>query len=560
MRSRLDLIGLELTRGIRSRRGSAAHPYIVDNQPFIVAYAMLFLWPNPFQLSRDSWVITTADFPTSLTTLSSVIPLSLDSQTLLNNIKPVYFIPQREAHYKILRVNIVFPISSSLRGNMKTFQPVCTLPPPEPTFVAGPNVRSTLDIVWSCLGVILLSTWSILNPSVPPRIHSRTWRQRLRKTLWLVWRKGRWMLVALVAPEFILGETLELRMGARERVKEAQDIAQEDRIEWTLTHAFFAQMGGFWLKFPEDNAASSELPKRIEQFYNKQKRLFRGMGSTHWRPHKVHSTYVAQVLSRLSDIRSRENASRLCGNIWVLDAHQLYLARKFGIIFHLPKVSEDDIADRSKSDGLVKLLALAQILWLVLQLIVRAAQGKPSSQVEIMALAYAGCAAVVYGLLWSQPKDVSQPILVLAERSPSEEELVQIAEEGPGVWSSDHYAMPNYASSFTLAPRDLEWNGTMTGAIIFGAIHLIAWNFDFPTSVDRWLWRVSSLVMTGVPTLAITAKSLLKIDVSGFWFIVTSFLLVISRLVLLVETFRTLYYLEPEGYLQTWASNIPSIG
>jgi hypothetical protein len=53
---------------------------------------------------------------------------------------------------------------------MKTFQPNCTFPPPGPTFVSGPNVRSTFDIVWSCLSVIILSTWSILHLNVPEQI------------------------------------------------------------------------------------------------------------------------------------------------------------------------------------------------------------------------------------------------------------------------------------------------------------------------------------------------------------------------------------------------------
>ncbi|KAJ8078837.1 hypothetical protein PM082_013120 [Marasmius tenuissimus] len=39
----------------------------------------------------------------------------------------------------------------------------------------------------------------------------------------------------------------------------------------------------------------------------------------------------------------------------------------------------------------------------------------------------------------------------------------------------------------------------MAIAIYFGGIHCIAWNFSFPSVAEKWLWRVSAVVLMAVP-------------------------------------------------------------
>lgn len=80
------------------------------------------------------------------------------------------------------------------------------------------------------------------------------------------------------------------------------------------------------------------------------------------------------------------NLRALQGDVWILDAHQLYLARKLGIIKQLPMVAEADLDDRNKSDIFVFLVAIWQILWFVLELIARWYGRKSTSQLEIMTL------------------------------------------------------------------------------------------------------------------------------------------------------------------------------
>jgi hypothetical protein len=45
---------------------------------------------------------------------------------------------------------------------------------------------------------------------------------------------------------------------------------------------------------------------------------------------------------------------------------------------------------------------------------------------------------------------------------------------------------------------------------IFGGIHLIGWNFTYPTLVERTLWRVSALLITVIPTYIILTEKMLR--------------------------------------------------
>ena len=108
---------------------------------------------------------------------------------------------------------------------------------------------------------------------------------------------------------------------------------------------------------------------------------------------------------------------------------------------------------------------------------------------------------------------------------------------------------------------------------VFGGIHCVGWFFDFPSSAEAMMWRVSSVVLTSIAFgLPISFNSV------GFLFplfgsIITSqkkyftagstillLVYVVSRLLLLVEAFISLRHLAPEMLaLVKWTSFIPHI-
>ncbi|KAI9455368.1 hypothetical protein F5148DRAFT_1288265 [Russula earlei] len=90
--------------------------------------------------------------------------------------------------------------------------------------------RSLWDIIWSCTVTILLCTWVSVHPNISspdegwPRVAVR--------------RVGL-MLAALFFPEVMIGWALRQRLAAAE-------LAEMHKGEgWTITHGFFATMGGF---------------------------------------------------------------------------------------------------------------------------------------------------------------------------------------------------------------------------------------------------------------------------------------------------------------------------
>ena len=108
--------------------------------------------------------------------------------------------------------------------------------------------------------------------------------------------------------------------------------------------------------------------------------------------------------------------------------------------------------------------------------------------------------------------------------------------------------------------------------VVFGGIHCVGWFFDFPSSAEAMLWRVSSVLLTGIAFLFplfvifvgflfqfINSTSLqdqVAIAVSSIMILVY----VVSRLLLLVEAFISLRHLTLGMLaLVKWTSFIPHI-
>ena len=103
-----------------------------------------------------------------------------------------------------------------------------------------PNTRGTIDILWSCLITIFLCTWTALCLNIPAESDSQ---------IIFLARKLRWMVLAIVVPEFLLGFAAGQFESAHKAVNAFKDLGFPD---WTMQQAFFAEMGGFMLH-PKDS-------------------------------------------------------------------------------------------------------------------------------------------------------------------------------------------------------------------------------------------------------------------------------------------------------------------
>jgi hypothetical protein len=264
------------------------------------------------------------------------------------------------------------------------------------------------------------------------------------------------------------------------------------------------------------------------------------------------------------------NLRALCGDRWSVNGSQLAYARRLGIIYELPYMTEDEIEDLNKGDMFLKVLAVFQIMWLCIQLITRLSRKLPATQLEVVTFAFAVTSIITYVLLLSRPKDVQTVREVYAVRYPTPVELTQLAASGPSYYSMARgdVSIPNNA-----APRGTRGElslSIMAILVVFGGLHLLAWNYEFPTHVERILWRVSAMItLAAMPLLYIATGDhipehctfgLRRNDWPATANVILIGLFVAARAFILVEIVRSLAFQPPETFRTTWATNVPHVG
>ncbi|KAJ7700388.1 hypothetical protein B0H17DRAFT_1128804 [Mycena rosella] len=374
------------------------------------------------------------------------------------------------------------------------------------------SCRKLFDITWGCLTTIFACTWLSMHPNVPPSDQRR---------LAHLWRRLRMMLIAAIAPELIVGFAARQFFMAWRFSK---------KFDSSISHGFFFSMGGFVSHLRRPVATIKQLED----------------------PH-LGSEYL----------------SAIC------------------------KVKAADITDKSKGDALSKAVALTQGLWFTTQCLARVHQHLPVTELEVATLAFAVVNVFVWLLWWEKPMNVEQPIPVgPAEEEQQVEPLAPplnlagrllgavtggYSDQGydpisstavPTFWSAEHrYQENDYFYNIAVLSEYLA--GT-----IFGALHCAAWNADFPSAVEMWMWRYCSSFVTAFPAVvaSLTAlwvvvlaagsvrveKSLQIIGVNLYRLGVPIYL--ISRLFLMALPFTTLRALPPGAFIGVdWSVYVPHI-
>jgi hypothetical protein len=143
-----------------------------------------------------------------------------------------------------------------------SFQPNCTLPPSHTNFVSGPNIRGTMTILWNCISVILLCTWNIQHLNIPlgrPYYDENGKKYRCWRKAW--WKildsrtKITWMLLTVLAPEYIMGKAFSDYLAATYLLPK---LREEFGAHIELIHAYFMNMGGYYLDFSQVEFSSLE--------------------------------------------------------------------------------------------------------------------------------------------------------------------------------------------------------------------------------------------------------------------------------------------------------------
>ena len=269
---------------------------------------------------------------------------------------------------------------------------------------------------------------------------------------------------------------------------------------------------------------------------------------------------------------------------WILSGEQLHYARERGIISHLPNCASESIKDQSTGDIFTKCLAVVQVVWLTFQLITRKAEGLSCTHLELVAVGYAALALISYGFLFAKPQDVHTTRLLDASRYPDRQEMIDLASKG---FDRYHHQLPYifelpriYKGGRLLLLLYLAGSG---GAMLFGGLHCLAWDLQFPTYVEKIVWRVVSIFTASLGLVAISLWSDIRRGhdwesrreswrrtggsigkLAGDVYLASVFLFwsgyMAGRLFIMVEMFRALCFQPADAFRTTWSTALPHIG
>lgn len=202
----------------------------------------------------------------------------------------------------------------------------------------------------------------------------------------------------------------------------------------------------------------------------------------------------------------------------------------------------NELKDRSKGDALSKGLAIVQTLWFIAQCIARHIRHMSITNLEVMTLAYTVITLSMYAAWWNKPLNISCPIRVPgAAANPADAAaaypssvLQRIAkyvmgnldglatpsqlERVPTFWSggtglrapqaADRLLRPTPRQTwekFAAGGRDVGVANTiaLAAAMVFGAVHWIAWSYTFPSHLEQLMWRMSAFTVVAAPAALI---------------------------------------------------------
>lgn len=126
----------------------------------------------------------------------------------------------------------------------------------------------------------------------------------------------------------------------------------------------------------------------------------------------VHSFY-AEMGGFAVDVRDEKLqflADRKCCQFILPRSSFIWLAKNR--LDLIPNLSQADIRDKSKANGLAKTLVCLQAIWFCVQCIGRLSQRLTVCLLELNTFAHAICTLLIYVLWWDKPLDVEEPSLL----------------------------------------------------------------------------------------------------------------------------------------------------
>ncbi|KAF5339478.1 hypothetical protein D9758_015326 [Tetrapyrgos nigripes] len=331
------------------------------------------------------------------------------------------------------------------------------------------DIRTTKDIVTSCLTVIILCTWTSVHPNVPNLCRSE-------HPALVFLDRAKIFFVAFVAPELMVLWSIRQWVAARRMAKRYKGISDDSvsyayqRLilngypsvyNWTISHAFLALMGGFAYydctgKFlfhlwdpsfcqhfrDEDRPEREEQEKKLEELRRSARQ---GLSQTSSYQEVIISTSFLSASSRgnspFEAAFSIPTNSRTCSELSTVGAsnYTTYKSQsatndntpngrprtgsyrecllEFCVASGMITTTEEEIwGTISSTDGLAKLATVMQLLWFIIQCIARGAENLAITELEFYTLGFATLNLTTYFFWWNKPSGFQYPIRVYDPR------------------------------------------------------------------------------------------------------------------------------------------------
>ncbi|KAI9858556.1 MAG: hypothetical protein M1824_004292 [Vezdaea acicularis] len=395
--------------------------------------------------------------------------------------------------------------------------------------------RGTWDIIINCLTTFIACTWSVQHLNVPAEENSQEssaeeqggllvhlWRAYLANTWRRMWRQLKWMIITTLFPELIVIHAyLELTMALK-ALWRMKGKGKSVELPWWSDWRSLSWPRGCFSTRQEETEVEKQLNTKVQAEVDKKWTLthcfFANMGGLYYTTEK-------SPPSILTAVQLAEESE-----------------------FEQPEISEDEIKDKSKQDLFAKIFAVFQILWLVLSIIVRKFRGLAYSQLELITLVFAVCGVCIYFLYFYKPQNVERRIRIGQKKESLKEassrgglqqtnserdassQSQKIKKTYDSLWdvlmNKSHSTSDSSHSPLIRVPNDnipLSKSHVAHSAVVFlafasglfGALHAFAWDFEFPSRVERYLWRTATCVAAGSPFVGLITIPLAQLTRSA---------------------------------------------
>lgn len=298
------------------------------------------------------------------------------------------------------------------------FQPfgnTSTLPPA--SWHPEPNFRGTFNVLSTSLLTMSLCIWTAVHLNLPE--HKK---EHLQK-----WRKLGWLVMGLLAPELVVWNAYEQRRVVKWLTREIREIHESQ-------YHIPMRKPKRWRDNVQSIYRRSNPLKWLSRIWHKLKvalLLQAGELEECWQEKLREKHEKEDALSTWTDLHSWYAVmggfafdTKNADVPFLPEGRERAVLTPEGMVFlakhwpdQIPIMSSEDLRDRSKSDGLGKLVTFWQAGWFCIQCVFRLSQGLSISLLELNVFAHAACALVLFLVWWEKPLDVQEPTKLAGDSS-----------------------------------------------------------------------------------------------------------------------------------------------